>query len=685
MEMLYFMTNCNTLLALAYIRESDNPLSVVSNLILYCLHESANSQLRYDDLKNKMIECFGIQIPNHLIDCCLNYLQKREKVIKLPQGAGYQLVSSSFNIEQFNIERDMLSLEEERFINGIRGYINEKYHLTWDGNKAINGFSELILKENFSETVLERKHNFDATSMKHIPDTWYVKNYIFYLLDNKTDENYNYFLKVFNGLIVLNGLTQISDYNQNKHQKFKGTPFYFDTKLLLRTLGFSAPYYTETALELVRLIQSEYEGKICVFEHVVKEIRYALNLAYNDLSKSGTINNYEMDLFRKISNYSLEDFRIAIDSIETRIIEEFDFTIVKSIDWDDTLSRKNCIDTEAFKKYISDANPHWSEVAVKNDVYAMAQINIERNGDYSSKFGGRKKLPIIVTSNNKLVSDVKQYSFECYDNKTALPWSPYKIPIISDYDLTCRLWLTSYSKEPISLNLIKSAYLYQQSDSVFFEKIRSTYDDVKKKHRYNVVDLDYERFEKLKELVIENTEGNLDNITEDVVAISFEELAKRQSLEKDNLIQNLSSESSDKDEKISNLTDILIVSTSTRFINKIPLRKKSFFWIIKNSAWIAAIIGAIIIYAMEYLKTKELLGQGKLLSSIPLLATIVFQIVDKKILNESIIEKWKNSYRIKCRKDYESKIIKGLSEEEKEYRERIIKNCIDNTPFFNRQ
>ena len=122
----------------------------------------------------------------------------------------------------------------------------------------------------------------------------------------------------------------------------------------------------------------------------------------------------------------------------------------------------------------------------------------------------------------------------------SLPWSPYKMPIISDYDLTCRLWLTSASKEPVSLSLIKTAYLYQQSDSAFYEKIKLTYQTIKEKHKYNLIDLDHERFEKLKEIVIEKTKGDIEEITDDVVVISFEELASRKSMHKDEEIATLS-------------------------------------------------------------------------------------------------------------------------------------------------
>ena len=116
------------------------------------------------------------------------------------------------------------------------------------------------------------------------------------------------------------------------------------------------------------------------------------------------------------------------------------------------------------------------------------------------------------------------------------------MPLITDYDLTCRLWLTSNNKEIISLTLAKSAYLYQQSDALFYERLRNTYNEIKQKHRYNIIDLDYERFEKFKEIIIEKTNGDLEEIDDTVVATTFDELAERKSIDKDLKIESLLNE-----------------------------------------------------------------------------------------------------------------------------------------------
>ena len=184
------------------------------------------------------------------------------------------------------------------------------------------------------------------------------------MLQKSHGAEYQYFINVFNGVLVLIGLTQTNDYNQDKQQKFKGTRFFFDTKILLRILGFTFPYLKESATELATLITKEYEGEICVYRHVIDEIKHAINLARIDIEKYGYIKNREFDYYQKETDYSADDFKIAIDSVEERISKELGFTIVDDFDWNDIKSKINCLDTEALLQFIIGRNPDWSKTAI---------------------------------------------------------------------------------------------------------------------------------------------------------------------------------------------------------------------------------------------------------------------------------------------------------------------------------
>ena len=363
--------------------------------------------------------------------------------------------------------------------------------------------------------------------------------------------------------------------------------------------------------------------------------------------------------------------------------KEFGFTIVDGIDWNDLNSRKYCIDTEALNDYLAKSNPEWSKSGIRNDVHSITQINIERNGSYDIKFGGKSRLPIFITSNNKLIHDIKEYTVKCSNDGIPLPWHTNKLPLISDYDLTCRLWLTSKHQEPVSLNLIKSAYLYQQSDNEFYKKILETYQQVKEKHKYNVIDLDYIRFEKLKELIIIDTKGDIESINDDVVATSFEELATRQSLAKDKTIEDLNKQRNAKDIKINQITDSFIKSVSDRYKEKISIFQRLISFGISNLHWIISALGIILVFVFGQLQNEKILSQYNLLAILPIVISIVFEFLDKKVFTESILLKWQNRYKSICKGRFESMIISTLREEELPYKERIIMCSIDNTRFFN--
>lgn len=383
------MANSNTLLALAYIRESENPLIVFCNLILYCLSLSTTQTLRHDELKNKMDDNFGIKVPNHVINNCIRYLIKEKTISKIENGAGYKLIQTRFNVNEFENKKKILLNSENVLIKELVNFVKERFNINWTEKDAYNNLSELMLSDEFMQKVVEEKiKEAEDEKDRYIHDTWYVKKYIEHLMKNKNSLSYNYFFDVFNGILVLNGLIQTGDFNQEKEQKFRGTNFYFDTKLLLRVLGFSLPYYTETTKELVQLITKEYEGKICVLSHVLDEIKHAIRLAEKDMLKKGYIDNFEFDYFQKLNKYTYDDFRIARDSIESRLQNEFGFRIVNDID----LNAKKTIDTRIntgdLVDYISKNNPFWNKSAIENDVKSILrgivtiQLNLGEKRNY---------------------------------------------------------------------------------------------------------------------------------------------------------------------------------------------------------------------------------------------------------------------------------------------------------------
>jgi len=94
-------------------------------------------------------------------------------------------------------------------------------------------------------------------------------------------------------------------------------------------------------------------------------------------------------------------------------------------------------------------------------------------------------------------------------------------------------------------------------------------------------------------------------------------------------------------------------------------------------------LGIILVFVFGQLQNEKILSQYNLLAILPIVISIVFEFLDKKVFTESILLKWQNRYKSICKSRFESMIISTLREEELPYKERIIKCSIDNTRFFN--
>lgn len=248
----------------------------------------------------------------------------------------------------------------------------------------------------------------------------------------------------------------------------------------------------------------------------------------------------------------------------------------------------------------------------------------------------------------------------------------------------CRLWLTARNKDQLTLSIAKSALLYQQSDAAFYEKIKSTYQIVKEKHQFNLIDLDYERFEKLQDEIARVSKGELDAIDDIVVATSFEELARRESAKKDEHIQTLTKEKNAVKSDFSDLEKDYIIACAEPHINKIPFHTKAIRATINLLPIIAGIIGVVISFVTNLIITQEIISKNQLWSLVPILISVIFIIVDKIVLKESIIGKFSNWYTERCKAKYIAKVEGSLNERSKHYTKEIVEYCIINSDFFNK-
>lgn len=681
---LIHMKNENSLIALAYIKENDNPLVVFCNYILVCLYETHNHQLRHDEVSEKIAEIFGLQMPHHMVKMCCKMLENEKKIVRLPQGAGYELKDFSFDLKAFEARKSDLKGKERLLINGLLTYA-EDYNQNWSDAQARDYLTNFLVDRGNAVAIFSENPIETIEKDKHVPPQWYVGKYISYLLDNN-DERTEYLLDIVNGLMIYLGVYETQDYYQDRNQKFKGTDFYFDTKLLLRLMGYSWNLESESSKELSDIIKNEYGGNICVFEHTVGEIEWALNNAAESLKRGDLIGDYELRLYAELNKCNEYDFKLHSQSVRNMIEKTLKLRIQPTIDWENAENYRNHLDWEEIKKFLKKRHPSWKERAVENDVDTINYINILRKGDYSIKYGGKKKLPVFITSNTVLVKDIKEYISQYRDDdKGVASWNLGALPIITDNMLICRLWLPkakSLSSIPV-MTLARNAYAAQQVNHTFFDKLKASAKDLKNKHNIDVIDISFAKKEKLEEVLVKNTAGDMEAISTEMLATSVDELIVLETMDLQSSVKALEEKNNSQTLLLQKSKENAIRAATQRYKNKLGIKQLLVYF--ANSFWIIiAIVFGVLSLSLSRIKGASFFNQFSYFGLVYILLFIGLKVLEKA-LNRPSVNKFLLAKAVKSIwESYSHNIKKTLLDFEKDWERDILLACIEENSLLSK-
>jgi hypothetical protein len=675
------MENKNSLIALAYLKENDNPLLVFCTYILYSLEVSSAKSLTYNTMCENISSEFGLNLPMQIIRVCIRILKKQNKIKSLPGGNGFKIEDGSFNLKEFNNKRESFREKEICLINKLQKYVLS-FNQNWDYDQSKKYLTDFLLTNQnaaklFTDGSVYNKNN------NYISPNYYVGKFITTLLNNDSEIT-EYLIDIVSGLMIYIGIFQTDDYQQEKERKFKGTNFYIDTKLLLRAMGYSWKLEVESTRKLLNLIVEDYGGNICVFNHTIGEIECALLNASENLKNNKQISDYELRMYAELNNCDEYDFELYKDEVRKKITNDLNYYIQPDLNWNDTNLNKFNIDWEKLSDYISNNHPHWKKRAIENDVNSINYINILRKGNYTAKFGGKKKLPVFITSNIFLVNDIKQYIINNMDkdsmgnDRGTSNWSTNRLPIVSDSMIMCRLWLPK-AKSLLSiptLTLARDAYAAQQADDKFYEKLKFTANDLSKKHNINLIDISEVRRTKLEELIIKNSLGHIDDITPDIVATSVDELVKIETIQSKKELEKKSEENRKNSILIKQQEEDIIKSASLRY--PIKFRWKSLIIISKYWLFIITFLSDVFYILLPLIDTNK--------HVIVIIISIVLYIIgfinskSKKLSFIQFLQRKSISF---VWGRYKNEVTNSLLDHEKKFDKEILQSCINNNSYFN--
>lgn len=292
--------NCqNSLVSLAYIETSKNPLQVFCNFILYLLLKAPNQTLRADEIKEQLQSDFGISMPHQIISNCTRILERKQEVIRLPHAAGYKIGDTSFDIDSFENTRQRFAEHENKLLNSLVEFVSSQYKQKWSEEEAKKYLSNFLDTEGYgTQLFLKKKLELEQ---HYISPSFYIGRYVDSIQRQTDSVEKTYLEEIIYGMMVLQGIRQTGDYQQNRQQKFKGTVFYLDTKLVLRALGFSWKAQVDSVRETVRLLREKYDAEIGIFQETRTEVQNALSIAGRAFQKHRLIADGELKLYCELN------------------------------------------------------------------------------------------------------------------------------------------------------------------------------------------------------------------------------------------------------------------------------------------------------------------------------------------------------------------------------------------------
>lgn len=681
------MNSSNSFIAYAYLKVNEKPYSVLCNYICYAIQKTGYEVVSAEQIISKVQEEFGVEVSNLLLQTCLRILEKDARLYISRSTHGIKLLKLGFDIERFERERTTLKQQECALIQHIIEYSqNLGVVPTWTEKETREHLNRFFITDNFSLN-LALTGEMSTSKANRLSPEWYIGRYVQTL--NKSDEDYKYLLCVSHGMMVYIGITATTNDKQEFTQKFEGTDFYLDTRLTLRAMGYSLPFYTQSAQELLTLITKYNKGNLKIFHHTFLEIDSALGTAERELKFSKRIKDEELNLFAIYNSCDAEDFHVFRASAKEKLEKHLKIELIQTeINWNDSEVQKNNLDWDGLSKKIVSDHKSWHPNAIKNDIESINSINILRKGNYTERFGGKKKLPILVTTNTALIASIREFVIEQFDAKEVAQqggWTKSRLPIVSDSVLLCRLWVPQSSKlsELPDIFLAANAFVAQQSETGFYEKLKDAYKQANLIHKETILNIDDFRHRKLEEEIVTQSHGDLEEVDASLVALSLDEILRAETDNDKQEIIRLKGEFDITNQQKLEQIGAWFTAYCQQYLRKQFARGLRLITKINKKIWSYLIPIAITIFGEVIILGLSLLDEEKWwLIFLPALIAGIFSLIDNMASNMNIAKRIQQHYHEKLKSKFIKRIEEELPPEIVNQKSEIVSYCINSIECF---
>ena len=684
---------------MAYMTQNkNNPYTVFCEYIKYCIFSMPEEDLFINQIRSEVGKEFGLNIPYNVMINCLYIIQK-EGYIKLDHYK-VVIVAGTFDVDAFDKQRNEYRTIETILIEELVNY-TKRYGKDWPFEYAREQLIKVLdrnglacdlfvygkVSDNEAVQPMATLQEFDALvpdedateeddvdSQSLYSDAFYVGNFISQVLSNEGPLK-QYMQQVCEGMMLCIGAYQLSGADaETAAPQIKNTDFYFDTRLLLRFLGYAGEAAVEAARELVTMIQSN-GGRIYYYAHTLEEMQRAFDAAIKSVDHNEPPRDEEMRLYViKLTADKGGMLRFGQATIQLQLAE----ANIQEAHYQNHFNGDHIsfgFDKKDLYEYML-KSLRWEPLTISNDASSLWETHMRRKGDYSEYCGTNRRLPVFVTSNPRLVQIALAYKEDRKIFPGIQKWKPNRLPVITDIKLTCRLWRPSQQGSKLSLlYLTANAVAAQKPTRKYINTLRELVKGMKEKYpqlsEIPVVDFSHND---VTNIALEKAAESGEELNIGLLASSVMEFATLSSKEQEDIANQVRAERDNKIAELNQQTDSIIRGTVEFNKNKL------------------GIIGVILrlILGWPVIMTLLFAGIGSVLSwaignwnaiwifVLPIIVRILEIIFSSKFVERFILKKCFP----KLESYYDKRIERNLRNYEKMYRDVIIQEVKQQTDLW---
>jgi hypothetical protein len=372
----------------AYAEGVRNPLDVVIPLVKRALVRSRSTEIDQTSIQAEIRASLGIEIPLNVIRFTFPALAA-EGILKLDNFI-YKLSDSNYQDDSLRIIEDSSRAQLDR----VRTKLNRIF---------IDNDFEAYTPDEFLEQWLDAS----ALSFFASPNPAYAAsardreiNRLVYLIIRDYDKDGKFLediTEIVLGDSLFRAIRTITEYDVDDSapltSRMDGVSVYFDTRFVMRALGFGQDQLTQASRELVHLCKAT-GCSLGVFDHNVEEIRRVIRTVADRLVRGlpidGDIASYASD-----HGFEPEDLIELAATIDEKIAS-VGFSISEAPPYEEALG----IDEVGMERQLRTDLQQASGDAVVTDIRSLSSIYRLRQGEPKKSL--EKCVAIFVTSNKGL-------------------------------------------------------------------------------------------------------------------------------------------------------------------------------------------------------------------------------------------------------------------------------------------